>query len=226
MINTCTKSTEVFGYDTEGKILQKETSKFPAGVRGSTKPQQIHFTTHEPRTAEQLAVLKKEGKPVEIHWWETAEHCSMLLETEFFESPEHEARIKLFRDLAMICDPTIKPAGESHAWTAVGRYIHIKVTNCDECHTLVSDHQMGRHWQKENVHPKKIEGYTYVRLRGKPVCPICIRTFQELSQLQEHMGKVWTSKQLYNLGYREDLFRGFVAWNNKREALRTSLPSA
>ena len=102
MINTCTKSTEVFGYDTEGKILQKETSKFPAGVRGSTKPQQIHFTTHEPRTAEQLAVLKKEGKPVEIHWWETAEHCSMLLETEFFESPEHEARIKLFRDLAIL----------------------------------------------------------------------------------------------------------------------------
>lgn len=79
----------------------------------------------------------------------------MLLETGSYEGPEHEANIKLFRDLAMICDPTIKPAGESHAWTAVGRYIHIKVTNCDECHTLVSDHQMGRHWQKENVHPRR-----------------------------------------------------------------------
>ena len=75
---------------------------------------------------------------------------------------------------------------------------------------------MKKHLRESNCVSKRVEKYTYLKLQEKYVCPVCIRTFDELSELMEHMSKNWSEEQFYKLGYKKSLYDGYVARSNKR----------
>ena len=207
LINTKKKAKDVAPRDSKGNIVSVETSKWPVGKHGSTCTDTKYYTTHKPRTPAQLFELRSQGSPVNIHWWEAANHCTMLLDNDLCNDHEHVRDVSHFRDLAMICHPSKQPANECFQWIHVGRFINVEVENCPECHYLVGKHHLGRHLKKKDVHPKLLNGYCYLRLYGKPVCPVCVKLFPDLRHLQVHMGQYWSDEQMYRLGYKAVTFR-------------------
>ena len=62
---------------------------------------------------------------------------------------------------------------------------------------------MAKHLKKAKCRNKSIDKYTYLKLGEEWVCPVCVRTFESQSLLQEHMSKFWSSEQFLRLGYHE-----------------------
>ena len=216
---------ESFGYTSDGTVKVKLACQKGGQVKGCVSSRAEHMAFHAPRNSVSLGLDRELNGSSDIHWWEVVSNLDLLEELKLIDNDEHRTNIAKFRSICEVVTPTTRPEGECTAWRHVARFMQVRVKNCPKCCYLVTEQKYKKHVnKKKDCSMKGIEYYTYLQLGGQYVCPKCIRTFDQLSQLQVHMAKNWTETQFLRLGYKASLFKDFSQRDNKRESLLTSLP--
>ena len=157
------------------------------GVKGAQEIHPSRLSGAVSQTKEALASYHQLHGHRDIYWNDLEVNCDRLLEANEFVDEDHKQDILKFRHEASVCKHNMYIKSGSWSWIPIGRFRDVKSTQCPKCMTIVPKHKFAKHLRERKCETKHIENYMYLKLRGLPVCPVCVRTFKGLSELQLHM---------------------------------------